>query len=82
MGWRIIQQLPARDDIDRDHQSAGVPLVSRAFTVRCPQCDVAPGIPCDERASRETPGNQFHTARIEFAAGRDPSRFVTRKATP
>jgi hypothetical protein len=44
--------------------------VSRAFTVSCPKCGAAPGVPCDERASRDTPGNQFHMARIDFYAGR------------
>jgi hypothetical protein len=73
--------LPPRDDIDRDNDARGIVRVSRCFAVRCPQCDAAPGVPCDERASRETPGNQFHTARIEFHVGRDPSRYVTPKAT-
>ena len=44
--------------------------VSRAFTVRCPKCGAPPGTPCDERASRDTPGNQFHWARIAFFSGR------------
>ena len=61
---------PRRYDADDQRTPPHFVRVSRAFTVRCPRCGSAPGVPCDEVASRNTPGNQFHTARIDFLCGR------------
>lgn len=51
-------------EIAREMNARQKDLISRCMAIPCPVCNALPGIPCDERAARETPGNQFHNGRI------------------